>query len=234
MARKYIAFDIETAKIVPGTDFNWKPHRPLGITCIASLSSESDEPRVWITRSSSGAPAPQMSRDDVAAFVQHLDDSVGDGLTPLTWNGLGFDFDILAEESGLIDRCRELVDDHVDMMFHVVCEKGFPVALKNAAAGLQLPGKLAGVEGIDAPPLWAKGKYDLVMEYVSQDVRTTLGVARESERRRSFAWTTRQGSVSTMPLPQGWLSVKTALKLPLPDTSWMSNPLSRRDFTSWL
>ena len=36
MGRNYLAFDIETAKDVPGPDFNWKRHRPLGITCIAS------------------------------------------------------------------------------------------------------------------------------------------------------------------------------------------------------
>jgi hypothetical protein len=32
MARQYLAFDIETAKDVPGDDFNWRPHRPLGIS----------------------------------------------------------------------------------------------------------------------------------------------------------------------------------------------------------
>ena len=44
MAHKYLAFDIETAKEVPGPDFNWKAHRPLGITCIASLATGDDEP----------------------------------------------------------------------------------------------------------------------------------------------------------------------------------------------
>jgi hypothetical protein len=37
-----------------------------------------------------------------------------------------------------------------------------------------------------------------------------------------------------MPLPNGWLTVREAWMLPEPDTSWMSNPLKRRDFTSWL
>ena len=44
------------------------------------------------------------------------------------------------------------------MMFHVLCEKGFCVALKSAAAGLGLPGTLPGVEGADAPTLWAAGQ----------------------------------------------------------------------------
>jgi len=90
------------------------------------------------------------------------------------------------------------------------------------------------VKGVDAPTLWATGQADLVIQYVAQDVRTTLAVARESERRRGFAWKTSRGTTSGMPLPRGWLSVEAAMQLPLPDTSWMGDPPSRRDFTAWL
>ena len=78
------------------------------------------------------------------------------------------------------------------------------------------------------------GTFDTVIDDVSQDVRTTLAVALESEKRGSFAWTTRKGTVSSMPLKRGWLTVEAALRLPLPDTSWMSDPPSRHDFTAWL
>ena len=234
MARKYLAFDIETAKDIPGEEFHWKPHRPLGITCIASQSTESDELRIWLTHMDSGTPAPQMVRADVAAFVRYLIGAAAEGFVPLSWNGLAFDFDVVAEESALVEECRMLARDHVDMMFHVVCEKGFPVALKNAASGLGVKGKLAEVEGMDAPSLWASGQYDLVTDYVAQDVRTTLAIALKSESQRSFAWTTRKGTISSMPLPRGWLTVEMAARLPLPDTSWMSDPLSRSDFMSWL
>ena len=47
MARRYLAFDIETAKDVPGEDFNWRPHRPLGISCAATLASPSSEVLLW-------------------------------------------------------------------------------------------------------------------------------------------------------------------------------------------
>jgi hypothetical protein len=234
MGRKYLAFDIETAKEVPGVDFNWKPHRPLGVTCIASQAMGEETPRIWMSKTDSEGPAPQMTRTDVAAFVRHMSDNVADGFVPLSWNGLAFDFDILAEESGLIDECRTLARNHVDMMFHVVCEKGFPVSLKNAASGLGVKGKLDGVEGITAPALWSSGQYDLVTKYVAQDVIATLEVALKSESQKSFAWTTRRGTVSTMPLSKGWLSVDAANRLPLPDTSWMSAPLSRDDYLSWL
>ena len=46
MTRKILAFDIETAADVPGDDFNWKPHRPLEITCAAIVSTESESPRL--------------------------------------------------------------------------------------------------------------------------------------------------------------------------------------------
>ncbi len=233
MPRDYIAFDIETAKIVPGDDFIWKPHRPLGISCIASQQSDEPEPRVWLTRGVDGEPAPQMSRADLAAFVKHMSELAAKGVAPLTWNGLSFDFDILAEESGLADEGKQLAMNHVDMMFHVVGEKGFPVGLNSAAAGLGLPGKLEGVEGVHAPVLWAERQFDVVLKYVQQDVRTTLSVARECERRKSFAWKTRKGTISTMNLSRGWLTVKEVLNLPLPDTSWMTNAPNRRDFYEW-
>lgn len=233
MSRRFLAFDIETAKAVPGPDFNWKLHRPLGISCLATLASGEDRPRVWLSRNDDGTPAPQMSAADLSGFVHWLLAAAADGFTILTWNGLAFDFDILAEESGMGAECQQLATAHVDMMFHIVCEKGFPVALKNAASGLKVPGKLAGVSGIDAPALWAAGKFETVADYVAQDVRTTLAVAVESERRKNFAWTTRRGTLGSMSLSGGWLTVEAACKLPKPDTSWMPDPPSRGDFRSW-
>ena len=234
MSQKYIAFDIETAKEVPGDDFNWRPHRPLGITCIASLSDDDGEPRLWHGTDADGTPASQMSQQDAAAFVRYLAEMSSDGSIPLTWNGLAFDYDILAEESGMTDECQRQAKSHVDMMFHVVCEKGFPVSLANAASGMGVAGKLSGVSGLEAPALWAAGEYDKVLAYVAQDVRVTRSIASQSERSRDFRWTTRRGSLGHMPLPRGWLSVSEALRLPLPDTSWMSDPPQRNNFLAWL
>jgi len=234
MARRYLAFDIETAKDVPGEDFNWRPHRPLGISCAATLTSDSSEVRLWHGKTRDGAPAKQMTRDDAAGLVQYLSNMAQDGFTILTWNGLGFDFDILAEESAAAASCKECALGHVDMMFHIVCSLGYPVALEKGAQGMVLPGKPAGMTGIQAPKLWAEGRHQEVLEYVAQDVRTAMQIAQASEQRRRFEWITRKGTKSNMPLPKGWLTVREALGLPEPDTSWMSSPLQRRDFTAWL
>ena len=234
MNRKYLAFDIETAKIIEGKVYDLKSHRPLGITCIASQSSDEENPKIWMSKDASGDPASQMSRADIQKFVDYLMDRIGYGYVPLSWNGLSFDFDILAEESMLVKECKKLAKLHVDMMFHVMCVKGFPVALDKAAKAMGLDGKLSGVDGSKVPSMWAKGDHEKVIQYVSQDVAMTLQLATITEKEREFRWITQRGRISDMPLPNGWLSVSKANKLPLPDVSWMDDPPERSQFMDWL
>lgn len=234
MERKYLAFDIETATDVPGDDFNWRPYRPLGICCAAALPCDAKEPIVWCGRNPDGTPRKRMLQSEAAKVVHELAKLVGTGYTLLTWNGLGFDFDILSEESNSRNECKELALSHVDIMFHVFCDRGFPVALDKAAQALGIPGKPPGMSGVLAPQLWAQGRFQDVLNYVAQDVRIVLQVALKCEERRQFKWITRRGSTSSMDLLRGWLSVRDALGLPAPDTSWMNSPIPRSDFTQWL
>lgn len=233
MDRRYVAFDIETAKEWPdGAD--WSRYRPLGISCAATLPADTDTARVWHGLTGDDQPADRMTRQDVAKLVEHLLAMVGDGYTILTWNGLGFDFQILAEESGMSQECQSLALGHVDMMFHVLCELGHPVALDAAAQAMGLPGKPEGMSGLLAPGMWAEGKRQEVLDYVAQDARTTVDLATLCEQGGCFRWVTRRGTTGRMALPRGWLDVSAAAKLPEPDTSWMSHPLPRRKFTAWL
>jgi hypothetical protein len=234
MKTGYLAFDIETAKDVPGEDFNWRPHRPLGISCAATLASDEGEPTLWHGRTADQSVAPQMNREEVEELGRHLLQKQAEGYRVLTWNGLGFDFDILAEESSSHKLCSQCALDHVDMMFQVFCTLGYPIALDKAAQGMGLPGKPPGMSGVKAPKLWANGQFETVLGYVAQDVRVTLSVALACEQRRELSWITRKGTRSSMPLKGGWICVKEALRLPLPDTSWMSVSIPRRDFTAWL
>lgn len=234
MPRKYVAFDIETAKDVPGEDFNWKPHRPLGISCAAGLCSDAKDPILWYGKTPDGTPGPRMSQADARQLVNDLSSLVAKGYTLLTWNGLGFDLDILAEESGCPQQCRDLARAHVDMMFHILCVKGFPVGLDNAAKGLGIAGKPPGMSGEKAPLLWAQGRHDDVLKYVAQDVRVALQIACLCDTQRRFTWLTRKGTPSTMDLRKGWLTVGEALELPLPDTAWMTNPIPRSASAGWL
>jgi hypothetical protein len=235
MSRRFLAFDIETAAVLSEEQFqNRERHRPLGITCVAAQASDATEPTVWDARQAGGGTSERMTSAQLAEFVEYLRRMSAQGYTLLTWNGTGFDWDILAEGSGCLATCRELATNHVDMMFHVFCELGYPVALEKAAQGHGIAGKPQGMAGFLAPQMWAQGRHQQVIDYVAQDVRITLEVAHASEARRSFRWMTRKGTKSSMPLPNGWLSVESALRLPEPDTSWMADPIPRARFTKWL
>jgi len=229
MKRKYLAFDIETAKVMPEDEKDWKSCRPLGIACAATLLSDADEVTLW-----QGATADRLSQPEAAGLVEYLRDKVRQGYTVLSWNGTGFDFDILAEESGMLAECRELAVKHIDMMFHILCRLGYGVSLNAAAAGMNLPGKTPGMNGAMAPMLWAEGKREVVLEYVAQDVRTTAALAIECETCGALRWITKSGKARRMMLPRGWLTTEQAERLPKPNTSWMTDPWSRADFTAWL
>ncbi len=231
--RKYLAFDIETARVSPEDGSDWRSCRPLGISCAATLLSDRNEPTLWHGGDRAN-PNDRMSREEAAALVRYLEDHVAQGYTLLTWNGLGFDLDVLAEESGLLAECRKLAASHVDMMFHAFCQLGHGVGLDAAARGMGLAGKLEGMKGADAPVLWAEGKREEVLRYVAQDVRTTLDLAVACESRGELRWVARSGKVRSMAMPQGWLTASEALELPLPDTSWMDEPWPRERFTGWM
>jgi len=174
-----------------------------------------------------------MRQGEAAALVHYLAAQAEHGYTLLTWNGVGFDLDVLAEESGLLETCRTLALTHVDMMFHVLCKQGYGVGLDAAARGMGIAGKTEGMKGADAPVLWAEGRREEVLGYVAQDVRTTLDLATACESCGVFRWVARSGRLRCMALGEGWLAVEEARALRLPDTSWMDEPWPRERFTGW-
>lgn len=231
---KYLAFDIEIAKMLPEDEDDWKAHRPLGISCAAVLPSDTRKPVVFYGVTTAKQPKDRMSQHEAASLVNYLTKMANDGYIILTWNGLGFDFDILAEESGLYNECRRLVVHHIDMMFHAFCELGYGISLDRAAKAMGLPGKTEGMNGALAPRVWADGEKQDVLDYVVQDVRTTLDLALICEQRKHLRWTSQSGNTRTLPLPQGWLTVHQAMALPEPDTSWMPNPWPRKKLLEWI
>jgi hypothetical protein len=230
---KYTAFDIEIAQSLPDGVSDWSSYRPLGISCAASMNSDG-ETDLWFGTTPSGEYSSQMSVAESQKLVAHLQNQVEAGYVIVTWNGLGFDFDILAEESGMISECKDLAVDHIDMMFHVFCLKGYPLGLDKAAKGMGLKGKPPGISGEMAPRMWAEGQYQEVLDYVKQDVKTLMELAHAIDMERHLRWTSNSGRPQRLPLPSSWLTVREAMELPEPDTSWMSNPWPRTKFTKLL
>ena len=229
---RYLAFDIEIAKILPDDVQDWSPHRPLGISCAATLSDDG-ELTLWYGKTSTADFTPQMSIEETQSMVEYLKSASDSGYQILTWNGLGFDFDILAEESDMLSACRELALNHTDMMFHIFCLKGYPLGLDKAAKGMGLKGKPFGMSGEMAPRMWKDGQFQEVLEYAQQDVLTTLDLAKVTEIHNQLTWLSNRGKPQFLPLRSGWLPVQEAQNLAIPDTSWMSNPWPRTKFSKW-
>jgi hypothetical protein len=131
---------------------------------------------------------------------------------------------------------------------HKACVKwrpageGIPLALASAkltgldaaARGMGVAGKPEGMTGELALVLWARGEREKVLKYVCQDVKTTMEVARVSESCGELRWVSRSGMRRSLLLPEGWLPVSEARELPLPDTSWVTDPWPRERFTEWM
>jgi hypothetical protein len=231
--KKMVSFDIEIAKDLPEDFDSFKNYRPLGISCAAMITHDEKVTR-WYGGKQKGTFSDRMSTDEAIEMVDYLWDLHQDGYQIYTWNGLGFDFDILYEESGWDERCKKLARTHVDMMFHFFCIKGYAISLDKAARGMGLGGKTEGMNGALAPKLWREGQYQQVLEYVAQDARVSLELAKLCESELKVRWTSNRGFKQECPLSGGWLTVDQALELPEADTSWMSTPWPRSKFTGWL
>ena len=226
---KYVVFDLETELAEGPLDLDrYVP----AITVAATLTSEGALD-LWYERDAAGAATGQLlSRVGAQELVRHLQESAARGYHPVTWNGSGFDFRVLAQASGLLAECAALAWDHVDLMFWLHCHKGFSVALDRAARAVGTT-KLGGLSGADAPRLWASGEHDLVLAYVAQDVRMLGAVYEATRQARALRWINTRGRESRA---DGDLCpVREAYRLPMPDTSWMSRPpWSRERFVGWM
>ena len=195
----------------------WQAERPLGISVAATLT-ETGELRLW-HGGPLEAPAPQMSQEDAAELLSYLHSEQSAGRRVVTWNGLGFDFDVLAEESAQHALTVEVALEHIDIMFTLYCDLGFLLSLQAAAEGCGAS-KMEGMSGDLAPLLWARGEYERVKAYVAQDVRATAAVYRCILENGGLGWRSRRELRQWWSLSGGKLpTVREAMAWPVPDQS---------------
>ena len=231
---KLISFDIEISKILPEFSGNLFEYAPLGISCAAVAH---DEVKFW-------SGVPQLSKEESQALVKDLMAYAAAGYTFVTWNGCGFDFRVLAQESGMVAECGEMALNHVDLMLLVTFAKGWFLGLDKALKGAGIAGKVHELElkngemlhdmsGALAPKLWADGEYDAVLTYLRGDVEQTLALAENVAKTRKIRWTSGRGKPQSVSVPR-LMTVRECFDIPKPDTSWMSNPPQRENFVSWI
>jgi hypothetical protein len=234
---KLASFDIEIAKVLPEGFSDWAQHPDLGISCAAVAYEDRDDVQTW-------SGVPRMDREACKRMAAELIRLKEAGYLIVTWNGCGFDFRILAQESGMHEEMAILAVEHVDLMLMVTFARGHYLGLQKALEGAGLAGKLKRVqlsdgrliedmEGSRAPILWGQGEQEAVLAYLEQDVRQQLALAKLVRDRGEIRWTSGSGKPQAVAFDK-LLTVKECFTLPEPDTSWMRNPPSRAQFTAWM
>lgn len=207
---KVCAFDLEISEELP-EGFHWE--RGLDISC-AGTALQDGESRFWADPDMPGPGfdfAFAMSPEAIGDLVNYLWDLQAVQKIPIvTWNGLSFDFRALAfaagGDRGLEQKIGILAMNHIDLMFLIRVQKGFPISLQAAADGLSVEGKTEGMHGDLAPDMWrfSAEEQRKVLEYVVQDAEATLRVYRALKAQGQLSWLTKSGSISKYPWIPAW------------------------------
>jgi hypothetical protein len=247
----FVAFDIETDGLFEG---DVRPN----ITCVVTMQMRELSPgsfvmgraRCWHEELESGE---FMSKKTLVDLVRYLSDCMQDGLLPISWNGVGFDFRVLhahAQEHSLLTEAaqiRTLALNGVDPMFNFFMHKGFPIGLKRVASGFKLALNKTG-SGEDAIDAWEQGGPQGrlgVVNYCENDVTVLCMVVSAISSRHRITWITRSQNrpAEWQPVVRSKCLMKTrhAMCLTPPDNKWMHRNkgpnlprLRKNDFTGWL
>lgn len=228
----YLSYDIELYDDLPAENPDLKIIKP----STAAICTNLEDCRFF-------DDDPYIKKETAQRLVEVMLDYYDNGIIPLGWNTLSFDFQLLGYYSGLVEQCGKLALNSVDMMFLVVCHKGYFLSLNKALAGANIESKLhevslndnttfASMDGSKAPLLWRNKEFSAVRSYLRVDVEQPLKLARHTESTGFIRWTSNSGKANS--LKTDMLTVKEALKLPLPDTSWMKAVKPREEFYNWI
>ena len=232
---KFVGFDLEVCTWPESGD--WDKKTPLGISCVGLMGSDWDEPKVYYASSLTGEPEPrEMTYDELSACFADMRHQSYEGYDIVSWNGLQFDFlNMALSDPGNRPAYATMAMEHVDLMFYILCHKGWPVGLNAVAHGANLPDKTEGMSGDKAPEMWLEGTLEdrqKVLEYVGQDAATTVDIVEVARRTQQLRWQSKS-SRKWQFLNFKPMTVTQCLKIPRPDTSWMDNPLTRESFYDW-
>lgn len=232
--RQYASFDIELFNEIPeGATF---PKMEELIPSVAAFCTNTSYVNYyWDT--------PHMTKETAQRLVVDLQSIVAKGYILFGWNILAFDLPVIAYYSGMMDECGTLALNCVDPMFNVVCTKGYYLGLDKVLLGAGLDSKLHRVKLNDgstlesmsgklAPSLWQKEEYQAVLDYLAVDVWQPLRLAFSLEESKVMKWTS--GSGKAMSMKTELDRVKKCLRYPNVDNSWMSDPVKREDYISWI
>ncbi len=235
--RGVLGFDVETNGI---PDDQAGSCEGLGITCVGFADAE----QRWSYGSDFNENERTLTQAECDGVAWALHWYLREGIVPVTFNGLGFDFRLLhylvsPEVQPLV---VEVALSHVDICYLVLRARGFMLGMNAITKGLGIEGKLEGMDGLKAIDMWAKGTAEdrkRVLEYVAQDADAAWSAHQELVKQRKLFWTTKLGTCSVRPwiafvaARNSLLTVWETLARPDPDTSWMDEPWDYKKCYDW-
>ena len=227
---KFAAFEIKTNHNFPEDE-----NLPGLIFCASvALSDDDTRHQFYDLDCPSGRIAETMTQQTAVELLDALTRLEEAGYQLCSWNGLGYDLKALAASTERFDKCRELAFRHTDVMFDFHCRNGYPVSLRAAAQAMEIATGEYRQQEADIPSLWASpAQRERIVAENGCDAQTVLEVARYAWETESIAWITRRGQLRRCDIPGGPVTVCEALKMPQPDTGWMSDPIPRKSFYEW-
>ena len=229
---RFLSVDIEIADVceVPeGGDL--EDFAPFHIS-VAATVVQGRETSLWYSRNQDGTIAAHLNEYGARALLRYLDEMQEAGYSVCAWNGLSFDMRWIGYAAGDMALAHRVALRMFDPMFQFFMAKGFPVGLGKVGKGMGISqAKL--MDGADAPKEWMAGNHHKVMDYVIGDCEITNKVVNAIYGERRVKWQTQKGTTSVLQLPE-LLPVSEVIDLPMPDQSWMSEPMSKAKFTAWM
>ena len=229
---KIVGFDIEISNVFdlrPGEDID--NYAPFDVA-VAATQIDGGEHRLWFSPDADGRPRVNLERRDAQELLQYLEQMQRTGHAICAWNGVSFDLQWIARAANDVATASRIARAMYDPMYQFFKLKGFPVSLGAVAKGLRI-GMSKTMDAADAPREWRAGNHQRVCDYVLGDAQMTTEIVSAIIRRREIAWITQRGKHSTVSVPR-LRTVEDCMRDPMPDQSWMNNPIPQEKFTHWL
>lgn len=223
-----LGFDVEVHTFPTEDGQHWSQIAPLGITCAALSSADGEQGMLWY----SSPTRKIMSKTACESMARHIAHLVKQGHEIVTWNGMGFDWPVIAHEIGNFKLMTEIALNTIDPMYGMFKSFGFPISLDSASVGMGFEGKLEGMSGDKAVAMWLNPlTRPRVLSYVLQDARTTAQVAGKLKATREMHWIKKSGGPASRML--SYERNKEFVSLAMPDQSWMDKPIPENQFFDW-
>ena len=214
----HLFLDIELCDNIPD---GWDRDNPssLDIACICVMTIDSQLTENTVVHQNEGKA---MTHEQIQVVCNQVKDICNQGGKFITWNGLGFDMQLLDKIDNTLKQLI-LSEHHIDLMFHFTRKKGYMIGLNKVSQGFSIGEKT--MTGLDAVKLWAKGEFQKVIDYNIKDVELLRDIYYKVIETSKIKWLSGNHNICYLNVDTSQLSVGNSLNIPRPsdkDISWMT------------